>query len=115
MLNNTVLCDPLGITNTHVTSVCKHKRWIRSQTFHFLIHATPVTVSVCKCSIVCILQFAPTVNDGEAQDLFAASVSATAVILPFFKVPPFSWDTIKCMNKCKRGLLQRVMALQNKK
>ena len=51
-------------------------------------------------------------DDSEAQDLCAASVLASAVILSFFKVPPFSRDTIKCMIKCKRGLLQQVMALQ---
>ena len=33
---------------------------------------------------------APTVNDSEAQDLFAVSVPATAESLSFFKVPPFS-------------------------
>lgn len=111
-----LLNNPPSITSTHVTSVCKHKRCIRSQIFHSPIHAaTPVAVSVCKCNTVWTLQLAPTVDDSGAQDLFAASVPATAVILSFFKVPSFNQDTIKCMNKCKKCSLQQVMALQIKK
>jgi hypothetical protein len=67
--------------------VYAYTKRIRSQIFHFLIHATPVAVSVGKCITVWTLQLAPTVDDGEAQDLFAASVPATAVILSFKYLP----------------------------